>query len=169
MNVDIPNLYLAIQGRIGRRDFWIGAVGLIIVVIALAAILGWVLGALRGNLATALILAYPTYALIAKRLQDRNHPGAYAAIPVGFSILSPLLGVLGLTGTPAAPNLFGVFLGLIAFVIGLWIVMVCGFGRGTAGDNRFGADPFRAAASTEARARTMIDNLLHDDHRHDNS
>jgi uncharacterized membrane protein YhaH (DUF805 family) len=149
MHVNVPYLYLSLNGRIGRRDFWIGAAGLIVVVIVLAAILGYLMGVLWGNFITALIDAYPAYALLAKRFQDRDRPGADGAIPVGFSFLSALLGVLGLTGTPAAPNLFGLLLGLIAVVIALWILIVCGFLRGTPGPNGYGDD---AADGTEPEA-----------------
>jgi uncharacterized membrane protein YhaH (DUF805 family) len=141
MTVDIPKLYLPLRGRLSRRDFWIGALGLIIVTVVLAAVLGWLFGALWGNLVTAVMTAYPLYALLAKRFQDQDQPGALSAIAVGFSLLAPVLGVLGWTGTPAAPNIFGLILGFVAAIVAIWILVVCGFIRGTAGTNRYGPDP----------------------------
>lgn len=141
MNVDIPRLYLSLSGRIGRGQFWIGTLGVIVLSLAVSAILGRVFGVLWGNFLTALINAYPSYTVLAKRFHDLDQPGIYGSIPVGLSVLSSLFGVLGLTGPPVAPNIFGVVLFAIAIFVGLWIVIVCGLVRGTRGSNAYGSDP----------------------------
>jgi uncharacterized membrane protein YhaH (DUF805 family) len=141
MHVDIPRLYLSLSGRIGRGQFWVGALGVIVLSLALSAALGSALGVLWGNFLTALVNAYPSYAVLAKRFHDLDQPGVYGSIPVGLSVVSSLLGVLGLTGPPAAPNIFGFMLGVIAIFVALWVLITCGMVRGTRGGNAYGPDP----------------------------
>ena len=92
-----------------------------------------------------LAFAYPAYCLMAKRFQDRDKPGKFAAILIGLGLLIALLGILGLTGNPlTGGNMFGWLLNLVQFVVSIWFLVELGFLRGTAGDNQFGADPVGA-------------------------
>jgi len=147
MNFDFNRLYLTTDGRIGRQDFWIGVVGLLVVSIVVAFIIGslfFVLG--RASMILMFIvqiaLAYPAYCLMAKRFQDRDKPGKFAAILIGLGLLIALFGILGLTGNPmTGGNALGWFLNLVQFVVAIWFLVELGFLRGTDGDNQFGADP----------------------------
>lgn len=149
MNFDINRLYLTTDGRIGRQSFWIGAIALAIVSI----IIGLIVGALFGWTSVAsrvvefivqLVLAYPAYALMAKRFQDRAKPGTYAAAIVGINILFSLLSLIGLTGAAGTTNVFGVVFGLVMLVIGIWVLIELGILRGTVGGNAYGPDPVQA-------------------------
>jgi len=151
MNFDVNRLYMTTEGRIGRQDFWIGVVGLIVVGIVATVIIGGIFGMLSR---TALILtfivqialAYPAYCLMGKRFQDRDKPGTYAAILIGLGLLVALLAIIGLTGNPATGgNWFGWILNLAQLVVAIWFLIELGFLRGTNGDNQYGADPIAGA------------------------
>ena len=147
MNFDFNRLYLTTDGRIGRQDFWIGAVGLFIVGIVLAFLVGSLfimfgLVAMILMFIVQLAFAYPAYCLMAKRFQDRNKPGKFAAILIGLGLLIALFGMLGLTGNPlTGGNAFGWLLNLVQLVVSIWFLVELGFLRGTTGDNEYGPDP----------------------------
>ena len=141
MNFDVNHLYLSTGGRIGRQSFWIGGIALavvsILISVIVAAIFGWFSVTTRViNFIIQLGLAYPAYALMAKRFQDRAKPGNYAAIVVGLNLLFMLLGLLGLTGTPAQLNVLGYLFQAVMFVVGIWVLIDLGILRGTVGDQR---------------------------------
>ncbi len=148
MNFDINHLYLTTEGRIGRQSFWIGVIVLFIVSLVISVIAGTLFGWL--SFATRLIqfivqlaLAYPAYALMAKRFQDRAKPGMYAAVVMGINILYSLFALIGIFGAPGVPNMFGMVFGLVMAVIGIWILIELGILRGTVGDNAYGPDPLQ--------------------------
>ena len=148
MNFDINHLYLTTDGRIGRQSFWIGFIGLVIASIVINVIVGALFGwasfaILLVGFIVQVVLAYPGYALMAKRFQDRGKPSIYAAIVIGISVLFAFLAVIGLTGAPGVPNAFGMLTGLIEVAIGIWIVIELGILRGTVGDNAYGPDPLQ--------------------------
>ncbi len=149
MNFDYNHLYLTTDGRIGRKTFWMGIIALVIVSIVINVIVGVLFG--WASFAVLLIgfivqvaLAYPGYALMGKRFQDRAKPGIYAAIVIGISILVALFSLIGLTGAPGVPNAFGMLTSLIEVAIGIWIVIELGILRGTVGDNAYGPDPLQS-------------------------
>ncbi len=146
MNFDVNHLYLTTDGRIGRQSFWIGAIVLAVVSIVIAvivgAIFGWLSFAARLiQFIVQLVLAYPAYALMAKRFQDRAKPGTYAAIVIGLNILYSLLALFGIIGAAAAATILGILFGLVMLAIGIWVLIELGILRGTVGDNVYGPDP----------------------------
>jgi uncharacterized membrane protein YhaH (DUF805 family) len=145
-NIDFAYLYTSTEGRIGRQSFWIGVVGFLVVGLVLSLVLGAIFGmaSLAGTVLSfivQLIFAYPAYALMAKRFQDRDKPGTWAAVWVGISLLFSLLGLFGLTGDPMAPNWFGTLFSVVLLIFAIWILVELGFLRGTIGPNNYGADP----------------------------
>jgi uncharacterized membrane protein YhaH (DUF805 family) len=92
----------------------------------------------------ALALFYPTYALCAKRFQDRDKPGKTALYGLVPSLLANLLVTWGLTGTPQEPNAIGWLCTLINLGVGLWFIIDLGILKGTPGQNHFGGDPLAA-------------------------
>ena len=149
MNFDVNHLYLTTEGRIGRQSFWIGVIVLavvsIIVSVIIGALFGWLSFATRLlQFIVQLVLAYPAYAVMAKRFQDRAKPGTYAAIIVGINILYSLLVVIGLVGATGGGNPIGVVFGLVLLAIGIWVLIELGILRGTVGDNAYGPDPLHS-------------------------
>ena len=146
MNFDFNRLYLTTDGRIGRQDFWMGVIGLVVAGIVISVIVSWLFGWMTTGGQWAIFIvqlafAYPGYCLMAKRFQDRDKPAMYAAIVVGINIVLSLLSLFGLTGDPAAPNALAMVFGLISLAIGIWILVELGILRGTVGSNQYGPDP----------------------------
>jgi uncharacterized membrane protein YhaH (DUF805 family) len=145
------SLFTTVEGRIGRKQYWIGSILLFVAAIVLVTIIGAAggVGALSRadggssgamTLVTILILA-ASAPLVVKRLKDRNKSPHYAWLLYGPAIISTIAEMAGFTGTPTEPNTLGYALSLVSLIIGLWFFIELGFLRGTAGPNGYGPDP----------------------------
>jgi len=116
--MDWTYLFTSLEGRIGRQSYWMGVVAISVIGLV-AALLDVVLGTMNENgygivsAIATIVLIYPSIVLYAKRWHDRGKSGWWTLI-----LLVPVIG-------------------------GLWMLIECGFLRGTDGPNRFGADPLR--------------------------
>jgi uncharacterized membrane protein YhaH (DUF805 family) len=141
-------LFFSLNGRIGRGQFWLGTVVIWVVIFGLE----WLFGVpimddaatfrLRAiDFAISLLTIYPTAAVAAKRLHDRDRSGALAWVLVAaFAVFSvgDLSGYFASTAPmswPAGLVIFAAGVVLLAFLIDL------GFRRGTPGPNQYGPDP----------------------------
>jgi len=119
------DLFLSLNGRIGRQQFWIGFVGLIII----SLILQFIMSALGfstqidpvtaqipdgfwiGVLAPLIITLWPSICIYGKRYHDRNKSAWWIMIA---------------------------FIPIIGFI---WMIIELGFLKGTEGSNDYGDDP----------------------------
>jgi uncharacterized membrane protein YhaH (DUF805 family) len=104
MDLDFQYLFTSFEGRINRAKCWAGTIILAVISIVLGFIIGAIFGpSTFGTILVALVslaLFYPSYAVSAKRFQDRDKPGQtalYGLVPV---LIASLLQAFGLTGTP---------------------------------------------------------------------
>jgi len=140
--MDFKYLFTSFDGRINRAKWWLGMVALGLI----SGILAWLFGlSFFGRLLSfvvALALFYPSYAVCAKRFQDRDKPGKMAIYGLVPLLVVNLLQMLGLTGTPDAQNAIGWLCSLVSLGVGLWFLVELGILKGTTGSNRYGPDPF---------------------------
>jgi uncharacterized membrane protein YhaH (DUF805 family) len=130
--MDWKYILTSFSGRLNRQPFWLGIVILMVAQWLVMLVLGMLLGtsmmgvdpnmtpdevsamATRGSIPliiAALLFLYPSLAIYTKRWHDRNKSGWWTLI-----LLVPLVGFV-------------------------WVLVECGFLRGTEGTNRFGPDP----------------------------
>ena len=121
--MDWKQFYLSPQGRVGRQDWWLKYVLAFIVISVVASVLDASLGLIDPetgygpiSIVALLVMLYPAIVVNIKRFHDRNKSGWWVLIV------------------------------LIPFVGALWLLIECGFLRGTVGQNRFGADPVATPA-----------------------
>jgi uncharacterized membrane protein YhaH (DUF805 family) len=135
-----PHLLTSLNGRISRKPFWLALLGLSAIEIVAHLAMGE-----RWSATVSLLLAYPEFALFAKRGHDRNVsawvPGVFIA---AASILNVLV-LLDLVGTLAEPNTLFYVIGIPVGIMGLVLLIDFGFRRGTVGPNRYGPDPLSPA------------------------
>ena len=143
MGLDFRYLFGSAEGRINRAKWWAGALILLFIWTIVDAIFGGSIFSFLVVLVT-LAIAYPAYAVCAKRFQDRNKPAITALYGVGPLLAAGLLQSLGLTGTPAGLNGIGWICMLITWGVGLWFLIELGLLKGTPGSNAFGGDPLVA-------------------------
>lgn len=166
--MDFQNLLLNFEGRIRRRDFWLGVIAIFVIAIVLIIVLGLLLGPTAATFVGNLLLIYPSLAIVVKRLHDRDKAAnPWALLFVGVPTLSNLaqtfgigfeptrvpVGDLGGTVMPGLtpdadgmltvlmPTPLGIAIMTLGFVVAVWALIELGFLSGTRGPNRFGPDP----------------------------
>lgn len=114
--MDWKYLFLSFEGRIGRQTYWLSLLALFVIGL-LAVLIDVMLGTITEEgygLVSGIVGLLSIYAYVAiyvKRWHDRNKSGWWTLI-----VLIPVIG-------------------------SLWMLIECGFLRGTDGPNDFGPDP----------------------------
>lgn len=106
---------------------------------------GWV------SLVLFLIFAYPSAAISIKRRHDRNNSGLDVWIYLALAAIAQLISALGIgmttmdvSGTPVpVPGPIVATAGVILGIYGIYLLVVLGFLKGTAGPNQYGPDPLQ--------------------------
>jgi len=146
--MDLQYLFTSFDGRINRAKWWAGIAILTVVSIVLGFLIGVVFGG--GTFGTVLVmlvtlaLFYPTYAVCAKRFQDRDRPGKTALYGLVPMLIASFFQAFGWTGAPQDPNAIGWLCTLINVGVLLWFVIELGILKGTPGPNHYGGDPLAA-------------------------
>jgi uncharacterized membrane protein YhaH (DUF805 family) len=152
--MDWQTLFLKHDGRIGQKDYWIGALILFVI---------WMLSSALHLLAPLIWLAlvYPWVCLIAKRLHDFGKSAWLILVPLVVACICGLLAVIfgGVSAVAAFvsaagdwtdPRAWGVFAGAlglaVAFVAVAGLVKIAfllwvGLRRGDVGPNLYGPPP----------------------------
>ncbi len=139
----LTRLLFSFQGRIGRQTYWIWNC------CYYAMIIGFVVGAnqLFPGIASfilpvfLLLVLIPDLAITAKRWHDRDKNSWWLLlnIPLVIGRMSVPVGANAMTANE--PLLYETIISAAALICGCWILIECGFMKGTNGDNRFGKDP----------------------------
>jgi uncharacterized membrane protein YhaH (DUF805 family) len=147
--MDWKTLFLTADGRIGKRDFWIGF--LIVFVGTMALSMVPVLGGLA-----VLASHYPTICLTSKRLHDFGRSGWLSAVPYALAFVTlivgaltggmALLGIVVASETAAAGAAMaglGLFSALIGLTSLIWFgfLLWVGLTNGEVNENRYGPPP----------------------------
>ena len=126
--MDWKYFFTSFEGRISRKPFWLSLLVLVVAQWILFIIFGMVFGSSMSSMDPAevssmamtamipmwilvLLFLYPSLAVYTKRWHDRGKSGWWSLIA-----LVPLIG-------------------------GIWMLVECGFLRGTEGPNQYGNDP----------------------------
>lgn len=151
----MKELLTSFDGRIGRGQFWLGVLVLVVAAIVIAIIVGIVLGDnLFGRIVMLLVslaLLYPAIALTVKRLADRGKPpmprvaifflpglllNVFNTFQIGYQPMPQ-----GIGGPGMMPGNFVLALGLVSMIVSLWAIIELGLLKGDAGANRYGPAP----------------------------
>ena len=151
--MNVGNLFLGFEGRIGRAPYWLGTLA----VAAAEWALRWALGVpLLGNtpdqrlraviFAIGLISLYPTAAIAVKRLHDRNQPAKYVWLLLAAYSVALLGDLFGYFDDPDRLGYAGwIAIGFVG-IVGLAFFIELGFRRGKPGPNQYGPDPLELRA-----------------------
>ncbi len=125
------------QGRIGRQRFWIWNIFYYAVILGAGVFLGQ---SGLGNMASYILLLVtaglliPDLAVTAKRWHDRNKSNWWLLMHVPL-----ILGRLYAPEIGAESSSMGqTLMGLVALACGIWMLVECGFLKGSVNENRYG-------------------------------
>lgn len=156
--MDFQELYLSTDGRISRKTWWIGLLGLIVASIVLSLLLGLIGLGINGwgQLIVFLLLVYPAWCIGVKRRQDRDsHALDYKIMAVASGAMTILQAFgIGMAATTMGggivmmqPTGIMMVVQLVVAVLGIYILIQLGFLKGTPGPNSYGPDPLGYAAT----------------------
>lgn len=151
-------LYTTTDGRISRRQWWLGLLGIIVASIVLSILLGIIGIGLYGwgQIIGFLVLVYPSYCIGIKRRQDRDNNGMDYKIMVGLTAVMTVLQAFGIGMTPTdlgngmimmVPGGLMSLLQIAIGIFGIYVLIQLGFLKGTPGPNSYGPDPLGYAAA----------------------
>jgi uncharacterized membrane protein YhaH (DUF805 family) len=138
------HLFASIEGRISRRPFWIALLCLSVPELLAPLALGE-----RWSSIVGLLIAYPEFAVFAKRGHDRDVPAWVAGVFIAGAVVLNLMTLLDLSGPMTNPTTLFYVVGVPVGVMGLILLVDFGFRRGTAGPNRYGPDPLAMQQPTQ--------------------
>ena len=150
-------LYTTTAGRISRKNWWIGVVGIIVASIVLSIILSLVgLNAVWAQLVVYVLLFFPNWCIGLKRRQDRDNNGMDFKILMGLSGLLTLVQAFGVGVTMTdmgngvivpTPAMWMSIVYVAMGIFGIYMLVQLGFLKGTPGPNTYGADPLGYATA----------------------
>ncbi|HBC3494347.1 TPA: DUF805 domain-containing protein [Vibrio parahaemolyticus] len=134
-------LLFSFHGRIDRKTYWIWNVIYYISIIGFGAGISKLFPAFSYLLVPIflLVLLIPDLAITTKRWHDRDKSiywlGLNIPLVIG-RIATPMTSPMA--QEPSTPQLF---IASISLICGLWILIECGFLKGTSGPNKYGSEP----------------------------
>jgi uncharacterized membrane protein YhaH (DUF805 family) len=143
--VILPLIGLSVMPSMPAIDSNTSAADVISVINAARAKSSWV------SLVLFIIFLYPSAAISIRRRHDRNNNGydvwIYFALVVILQLISALgigMGTMDVAGTTIpVPGPIITGLGIIVGIFGIYLLVVLGFLKGTAGPNNYGPDPLQ--------------------------
>lgn len=172
-------LFLSSDGRISRREFWIGHAIIFGATVIMSLIGGFIAGVLStlpgleglriwgpifigGGIAIVALVA--ELRLAVKRMHDRGASGLWVVGVVTIAFLANLAiggGHIQAGENPITPLTAG--LTVFTMIMGGWLVIELGFMRGTEGENDYGGAPRAATVPVESEAAAYAPAAAHPD------
>ena len=160
-------LFMTFDGRISRKGFWMGFLGLL----AIVFIAGWAMisilpGGIVLTLAQIIVsvgIIYIWSAVVVKRLHDRDKPALpWAVIFLAPGVLMQIMSIfkIGYRAVEVAgvqfmvPGTGATMVMWLSMAVALWMFIELGFLKGTPGENRYGPDPLGYTAPREMQAES---------------
>jgi uncharacterized membrane protein YhaH (DUF805 family) len=155
--MDWKTLFLTADGRIGKRDFWIGFAILFVanLVLGMIPFLGMLI---------SLLLIYPTVCIYSKRLHDAGRTAWLMLVPFGVVVVCMIIAFMmggaalmgaGMAGSDSAAGAAAMagmggaaLVIMLGFLVNIAFVLWVGLSNGDPGENRFGPPPVSLTGGT---------------------
>lgn len=147
-------LFTSLQGRIPRSSFWIGfgAIFLFQFIVQTPLLGIYDIEPDKGltplwfrnlSLFLDIICAWPLFAVLSKRQQDRNQGANLSFVFIALLLVFSIFEAFGLTQDGPEFTTIGWIIGLPLLGVLAVVIVELGFRPGTKGANQFGADPLQ--------------------------
>jgi len=148
-------LFTSFEGRISRKSFWLGIVGVGLISLVLAFGLYPLLGSggillVLVQIAASAAIFYLWSAVLIKRLHDRDKAAVpWAIVFMGPSAVMSIMSIFRIDytamemagATILVPGAIAMGVTWLSTAVSLWMIVELGFMKGTPGQNRFGMNP----------------------------
>ena len=139
--MSMKDLLFSFQGRIGRKTYWIWNVVYYLMIVGFAMGMNVLAPSIAHLILPVflIVILVPDLAITAKRWHDRGKSSWWLLlnIPLVIGRMTVPVGDPSLAGQPSMLQAATSF---AALVCGLWILVECGFLKGTDGENRYGPE-----------------------------
>lgn len=138
----IKQWLFSFQGRISRQRFWMWNLFYYLVMMGLIGIAAQNISSHYTELVILIAsaaLLFPDLAVTAKRWHDRNKSNRWLLMHVPL-VLGRLMVPTEATATSSSSSV-QLVVSLLALICGIWMLIECGFMKGTQGENQYGAEP----------------------------
>ncbi|MBD1564612.1 DUF805 domain-containing protein [Vibrio sp. SA48] len=139
--MSIKELLFSFQGRIGRKTFWLWNVTYYALIIGFATVANKIFPNIAYLILPVflLIVLIPDLAITAKRWHDRNKSVWWLVLNVPL-VLGRMTMPIGNADVAAQAGMMEALVSLVALVCGVWILVECGFMKGSVGNNDYGPE-----------------------------
>lgn len=146
------HLFLSLDGRIARRDFWIGMAAIVAaqLLVMVPLMSRWNIDPDAGlppvwfrnvSLLLDTVCAFPVFAICVKRQQDRDQTAGLSLLFVTAWLAFSVVEAFGLTQAGRNYTAIGWMFGVPLLAMAVIIIVELGGRPGTPGPNRFGSGP----------------------------
>lgn len=139
--MSMKDLLFSFQGRIGRKTYWIWNVVYYLMIVGFAMGMNVLAPSIAHLILPVflIVILVPDLAITAKRWHDRGKSSWWLLlnIPLVIGRMTVPVGDPSLAGQP---SMLQVATSFAALVCGLWILVECGFLKGTDGENQYGPE-----------------------------
>lgn len=139
--MSIKELLFSFQGRIGRKTYWMWNVVYYLMIVGFALGMNVLFPAVAHLILPLflVVILVPDLAITAKRWHDRGKSSWWLLLNIPLVIGRMTVPVGGAT-VAAQPSLLQAGTSFAALACGIWILVECGFLKGTDGDNQYGPE-----------------------------
>ena len=148
-------LFTSFEGRISRKMFWLGLLGIVAASVVAMFVLGLMFNLtgrmlVHASMGVSFLLLWPMFAIAKKRLHDRDKLAMpWVAIFFAPSFIANIMrdfevdySIITLVGQQAFyPGKFATTIIVISLITGIWALIELGLLAGSKGENSFGPDP----------------------------
>lgn len=136
--MSLKELLFSFQGRIGRKTYWLWNLFYYLGIFAFVIGVYNLLPAYSHILLPIflLLLLIPDLAVTTKRWHDRNKSAYWLGL--NFPLIFGRLATPMSETLPEQPSGLEALIGMSALICGAWILLECGFLKGTEGTNKYG-------------------------------
>ncbi|GAA5648364.1 MULTISPECIES: DUF805 domain-containing protein [Vibrio] len=140
--MSIQQLLFSFQGRVGRQTYWLWNLAYYAAIVLFAAAVNKLFPGIAHLVLPVflLLVLIPDLAITAKRWHDRDKSSWWLLLNVPL-VVARLAVPVGEPTQMAQPDLWQTLISLASLLCGAWILVECGFLRGSDGDNRYGRAP----------------------------
>lgn len=139
--MSVKELLFSFQGRVGRKTFWIWNVIYYAIIAGLAAGLNVLFPAIAHLIlpVALVVLLLPDLAITAKRWHDRGKSSWWLLLNVPL-VIGRMAAPVGDPTQGVEPSLLSGAISIVALICGVFILVQCGFLKGTDGENQYGPE-----------------------------